>query len=138
MAYMNQTKKAELAPGIKAVLKKYGMKGTIGVRNHSTLVCNVSEGPLDVIGNMYEIAVKKPGSHYNCGESPKPKYIQVNEHWIEENYSGKCKEFLLELKAAMHGPDWYDRSDIQTDYFDTSWYVDINIGLWNKPYQLTA
>jgi peptidoglycan/xylan/chitin deacetylase (PgdA/CDA1 family) len=31
MAYMNQQKKAALAPAIKAVLKKYNMKGTIAV-----------------------------------------------------------------------------------------------------------
>jgi hypothetical protein len=30
----------------------------------------------------------------------------------------------------------HDRSDIQSDYFDVGWYVDINIGRWNKPYAL--
>ena len=138
MAYMNQERKAQLAPKIKAVLKKYGMKGTIGVRNHMTLVCNVTSGPLDVIGNMYELAMTKPHTFYARDNAPKPKSIQVNPHWIDENYTGKVRDFVQELKDAMQGPDWYDRSDIQTDYFDTSWYVDINIGLWNKPYQLIA
>ena len=41
MAYMNQNLKAELAPGIKAVLKKYGMKGSIAVRHNMTLVVNI-------------------------------------------------------------------------------------------------
>ncbi len=36
----------------------------------------------------------------------------------------------------MHGTDLYDNSDIMTDYFDVAWYVDINIGKWNKPYKL--
>lgn len=136
MAYMDQTKKSALAPGIKAVLKKYGMKGTVGVRNHSTLCCNISQGPLDIIGNMFEIAVAKPGSHYNSNPV-KPKYMQVNEHWIGENYTGKCKEFLIALKDAMSIGN-HDKSDIQTDYFDVGWYVDINIGKWDKPYQLVA
>ena len=35
MAYVSQKDKAELAPGIKAVLKKYKMKASIAVRNHS-------------------------------------------------------------------------------------------------------
>jgi hypothetical protein len=30
----------------------------------------------------------------------------------------------------------HDNSDIMTDYFDVGWYVDVNIGLWNKPYIL--
>ena len=138
MAYMSQETKTKLAPGIKAVLKKYGMKATIGVRNHSTLAVNVSQGPLDIIGNMYEIAMTKPDTFYARDNAPKPKYMQVNEHWIGENHSGKCKEFLQELKDAMKGKDWYDRSDIQTDYFDTAWYLDINIGKWDSPYQLIA
>ncbi len=137
MAYMSQEKKSELAPGIKAVLKKYGMKGTIGVRNHSTLVVNVSSGVLDVIGNMYEIAMAKPETFYARDWATKPNHMQVNEFWIGENYSGKCKDFLLALKNAMYIGN-HNRSDIQTDYFDIGWYLDINIGKWNKPYQLTA
>ena len=137
MAYMDQRQKAFLAPAIKAVLKKYSMKATIGVRNHSTLVVNVSQGPLDIISNMYEIAMTRTDSFYARDKVAKPKYMQVNEHWIGDNYSGKCKEFLQELKDAMDVGN-HDRSDIQTDYFDVGWYKDINIGQWDKPYQLIA
>jgi hypothetical protein len=30
----------------------------------------------------------------------------------------------------------HDRSDIQSDYFDVGWYVDVNVGAWNQPYEL--
>lgn len=138
MAYMSQERKAQLVPGIKAVLNKYKLKGTIGVRHHSTLMVNISSGPLDFIGNMLDVAATKPCDRYETRDRAVPKSLCVNPHWIEENYTGTVCNCLVELKAAMMGPDWYDRSDIQTDYFDTSWYIDINIGLWNKPYQLTA
>jgi len=36
MAWMNQERKAALAPAIKAALKKYGLKGSLSVNNHST------------------------------------------------------------------------------------------------------
>ena len=52
MAYVSQEKKKELAPGIKAVLKKYGMKGTLAVRHHSSLVCNIKRGKLDILGAL--------------------------------------------------------------------------------------
>ena len=136
MAYMSQEKKAQLAPCIIAVLKKFGMKGSISVNNHSTLVCNVSEGPLDIIGNMYEIAMTKPDTFYARDKAPKPKHIQVNPHWISENYSGKVLQFVQALKDAMDVGN-HDRSDIQTDYFDVGFYIDINIGKWDKPFQLT-
>ena len=137
MAYISQEKKAQLAPGIKAVLKKFGMKGTIATRHHSTLICNVSQGPLDIIGNMYEIAMTKPETYYARDKQPKPTYIQVNPYWISENYSGKVLQFVQQLKDAMDVGN-HDRSDTQTDYFDVGWYIDINIGAWNKPYQLVA
>ena len=44
MAYVSQEKKSSLAPAIKAVLKKYKVKASIAVRNHSTLVVNIREG----------------------------------------------------------------------------------------------
>jgi len=42
----------------------------------------------------------------------------------------------LELKDAMLGVDYYNNSDIMTDYFDVSHYIYIEIGRWDKPYVL--
>ena len=50
----------------------------------------------------------------------------------------KAKAFLNELLTAMKGDKWFDKSDIMTDYFNTAYYLDINIGRWNKPYELVA
>ena len=41
-----------------------------------------------------------------------------------------------EAMAALKGADWYDESDAQVDYFNTAYYVDINIGQWKSPYIL--
>jgi len=38
----------------------------------------------------------------------------------------------------MRGKDFYDNTDIMTDYFDVSHYIDIDVGRWNKPYQVVA
>ena len=51
-------------------------------------------------------------------------------------------DFYEELIAAMNGAGSafanYDNSDIQTDYFDIGWYVDINVGKWDKPFVYTG
>ena len=47
MAYMNQEKKKRLAPKIKEILKRHGVKGTLSVSNYSTLNLNITEGPID-------------------------------------------------------------------------------------------
>lgn len=118
MAYVSQVMKKNLAPAIKQVLNKYGMKGSLSVNNHSTLVCNIKEGKLNFSDYM------RPGDDY----------IQVNPYWIAEHYEGTQEAFLTELLAAMKGPDFFDHSDAMTDYFHTSHYVDINIGRWSTPY----
>ena len=135
MAYMNQDKKKLLAPAIKKVLKKYGLKGTIGVRHYSGIVVNIKKGNIDFINSW------KPNNvNAEKGKSVQD-YIQVNDYWINENYSGEAKKCLNELKLAMNGCKEiqnHDNSDMQTDYFDIGWYTYINVGQWDKPYELTG
>ena len=119
MAYVSQKDKAELAPAIKKVLSKYGMKGSISIRHHSTLVVTLQSGAIDF-------------GEYTHGDG----YIQVNVYHIERHYKGKAQKFLTELLAAMKGPVWFDKSDSMTDYFHVKHYCDINVGKWNKPYFL--
>ena len=119
MAYVSQADKKALAPAIKKVLSKYGMKGSISIRHHSTLVVTLQSGAIDF-------------GEYTHGDG----YIQVNVYHIERHYKGKAQKFLTELLAAMKGPDWFDKSDEMTDYFHVKHYCDINVGKYNKPYFL--
>ncbi len=48
MAWMNQERKAALAPGLKRVLPK-GWKYPLAVRHHSTLVLTINEAPIDLV-----------------------------------------------------------------------------------------
>jgi hypothetical protein len=123
MAYMSQDKKANITPKVKAILKKYNVKGSLAVRNHSTLVLNVKAGSVDFMQD------------YGNEESARNFGIQVNPYWYHEHFTGKSKQFLKEVLSAMNDGN-HDRSDVQSDYFDVGWYVDVNIGKWNKPYIL--
>jgi hypothetical protein len=123
MAYMSQSKKLDIAPKVKAILKKFNVKGSLAVRNHSTLVLNVKAGSVDFMQD------------YGDEESARNFGIQVNPYWYHEHFTGKSKQFLKEVLNAMNDGN-HDRSDIQSDYFDVGWYVDVNIGKWNKPYIL--
>ena len=53
MAYMNQQMKAKIAALLKPILKKYGVKGSLSVRNHSTICLTVKSGKIDFIGNYF-------------------------------------------------------------------------------------
>lgn len=122
MAYMDSETKAKLSPAIKAVCAKYGVKASLSVSHHSTLRLTISESSIDFLVNAHESA-KKSG------------HLQVNTYWIKDHFEGVARDFLLEVRAAMMAGN-HDRSDSMTDYFDIGWYVDINVGKWDKPYKL--
>jgi len=137
MAYMSQERKKEIAKNVKAVGKKYGFGGrdiTVGVNNHSTLVVNIFGGPLDFIGDAQkhndEYARMRGLQSYPVGS-----YIQVNPYYCEEHATDPTiKEFYGELMAAIKSTGYYNNSDIMTDYFDHDFYIDINVGRWDRPY----
>lgn len=126
MAYMNQEKKKIIAAKLKPVLKRYGVKGSLSVRNHMSIVLNVKSGKIDFIED------------YGDREDARKFGIQVNPYWFQEHFTGKSKEFLTEAFDALKAAGYYNNSDAQIDYFDTAYYYDINIGKWNKPYALEA
>lgn len=138
MAYMSQEKKAKIAPKIKAILAKYKVKGSLSVRSQLTLCLNIKSGSIDFIANSNKVC---GNDFYQVASGFKPTtrgYDQVNPYHFENHYDGVALEFMREVFAAMKSEDWYDNSDAQTDYFDTAYYVDVNIGYWNKDYILTA
>ena len=116
MAYMSQEKKKALMPNIKAVLKKYNVKGSVRVINHAKIAVTLSSGAIDF---------KAPHG-----------YEDVNHYYIHENYEGIAAQFLTELRDAMNVGN-HNNSNSQFDYFDVGWYIGINIGCYNKHYIYT-
>lgn len=133
MAFISQEEKKALSPKIKAICKKYGLKASIGIRHHSTLVLNISSGTIDFIGNFNRVALSRPPIN-GFAPSLAKSSMDINTHWYHEQFDGKAKDFLDEVIPAMKGAGWFDKSDIQTDYFHVKHYVDVNVGKWNKPY----
>lgn len=131
MAYMDQTKKAKIAPVVKKILVKYNLKGSLSVRSHMTLCLKVKQGPIDFIKNFNDTVSQQPG----YGGRVAANDLDVNPYHYQDHFTGKAKAALTELFDAMNDGN-HDRSDIQTDYFDVGWYIDLNIGSWNAPYAL--
>lgn len=118
MAYMNQEMKKKLAPKIKEICKKYGVKATLSVHNHFTLILNVKSGKIDF-----------------------SDYLNENRSFRTINFDPKtensiAEKFIAEVRSAMNVGNW-DKSNVMVDYFDVGWYVEVNIGKWNKPYEFT-
>ena len=137
---MTQELKAQLSTGIKAVFAKYGLKGTIAVSNHSTLVVNIKSGLLDFCFDYFnkinERSLVTQGLDKINPLSDIPSYVAPNEYWLSDQFTGDCLACMEELKAAMMQGN-HDNSDVMTDFFDVGWYIDINIGQYDKPYECT-
>ena len=110
---MNKERKAERAPAIKKILKKYGMKGSLSVRNYSTLHLKIKD-----VRGFFESRMDEYSKKWGLDISP---------YWIEKNYSGEVEKMLSELVSALYGEDYFDHSDTQTDYFNCSHYISINV-----------
>jgi hypothetical protein len=138
MAYMNQETKGKIVASLKPLLAFYGIKATFSVRNHSTIVVNIKAGEIDFIENYCNtVSRMTDGRASNIGWIREHQNISVNPYWYHEHFTGKALDFLSELfKRIKTQGNWYDNSDIMTDYFDTAFYVDVNIGSYDKPYKV--
>ena len=137
MAYIGPEGKAKLLPAIKATLAKYGMKGTVSIRHHSTLIVKLTAGKLDLIGNYNLSAVERNATLPEHMRRIARDELDINPYWAHEHFTGECLAFVRELLTAMDTGN-HDRSDIMTDYHDVGWYRTVKVGEWNKPYLLTG
>ncbi len=132
MAWMNQERKAKIVKAAKPVLAKYGMKATFRCNRHA-ITCTLKSGSIDFIAEMN---TDRP---HNRPANVRQSYnFEINPYWFDEHYNdGTAKDFISEMITALQAGDYYDRSDISTDYFDTAYYYNLKVGDWNKPYTLT-
>jgi len=131
MAYMNQEKKSVIAAALKKVVPA-GWKYTLAVRNHSTIVFTLRQAPVDILGNIREaIEAKQFGYGHKAPEVG--LYWRVNTHYIDSQFSGDVLAVFQKIDEALNTGN-HDNSDIQTDYFDVGWYVDLNVGSYGDPF----
>lgn len=69
---------------------------------------------------------------------------QLNHHWANDFYGEdngaviKKVEKIIKTAPFMEGVGdlWFDKSDSQSDYFHTAYYLSIHVGKWDKEYQI--
>lgn len=134
MAYIGQEKKKEIAANLKQVLQGTGIKYRLGIRHHSTLYITLTEGPIDFIQNYIETCQPK---YTNAPWNKPTNYLDVNVYWFHDHFTGQALEVLTKIKEVLNQGN-HDNSNPQIDYFDVGWYVDIEIGKYDRPYIYTG
>ncbi len=133
MAYMNQERKAVIKANLDKALKGTGVKYSLKCSNLS-ITCTIKSAPVDFIANSNDTCGADFYQTARGFQKNATGYDQVNHYHYRDHYSGKAKELMTKIVAAIYSGDYYDNSDAQTDYFDTAYYAHINIGKWDKPF----
>ncbi len=138
MAHVSKDVITKARAALKVLNKQYGVKATLSGENTSSLKLTIAQGKIDFIGNYCENVLAKRQMQDTDGIvdwAQREMYIQVNQYYLDSSFSGIALEYLEKAKEIMYVDHW-DKSDIMTDYFHCSYYVNIHIGRWNKGYVL--
>ena len=128
MAYINADEVKAIRNQLKARFPNLKFGCAKGSGSLSVDV-TIKSGDVDFFDNYNKV----------CGSLAK-EHMQVNQYWLTSHFEGTALETLqgiMEIIKTAPTRQWYDKSDIMTDYFDTAFYIHLQIGAWNKPYQLT-
>jgi len=120
MAYLSKTQVKETRDALKVAFPDFKFMVRKSHAGGSSINVSIMSGPLE-FGNIREGA-------------------NVNQYWVESHYEAHLVPFLeavIKIIKFGTGRQWYDRSDAMTDYFDTAFYLDVEMGRWGKPYVKT-
>ncbi len=123
MAYLSKTQVKETRDALKVAFPDFKFMVRKSHAGGSSINVSIMSGPVDF------------------GDLDMPKAI--NSYHIGSFFEGQQVKFLEAVtKVIKYGTSrqWYDNSDAMTDYFDTAFYLDVELGRWNKtphPYQKT-
>ena len=61
----------------------------------------------------------------------------VNQYWIDDSkvLNEEGKKLFKFIKETTDRWNW-DNSDSMTDYFDVNFYLDLNVGKWDKEFEV--
>lgn len=128
MAYIS----AKEVKAIREELKREFPKHRFSVTKDSgglAVGVSVMKGPEDIladIGECYEGAGYAQINHYH-----------THMYGKHQKFFDKVVEVIKTAPAkAEGGSAWYDNSDAMIDYFDTAFYMHVNVGKYGKGYQV--
>ena len=142
MAYVYKDTIDKVRAALKVLNKEYGMKTSVSGTNSSSLKVRIVSGKIDFVQNRLDML--EADNRYSEAEKENHRLyltkfnsgIQVNHYWLDTSFSGVALEYLEKVKAIMSVDHW-DKSDVQSDYFHCAYYMNIDIGKWDKAYEVT-
>ena len=123
MAYMDQEIKSEIVAQVAPLLKKHGLKGSFKIENYMKITLAIRSG-------VVNFGLKDETFRGNA--------VERENGWVSKEVKLKALAILSDLQDAMRLKWFYDRTNVQADYFDTAYYYAVTVGSWDKAYILKA
>ena len=116
-AYVSKEKMKQVQTELKAAFPEF--KFSIRKENYSSVDVHILSGPIKLTDS-------------------EKGYEQVNHYYIKDHFKDnpEAAKFLEEVMEIINKGN-HNRSDIMTDYFDVGFYVNLAIGQWDKPYEIS-
>jgi hypothetical protein len=131
MAYMSKEHAKEIRDELKATFKN--TKFSIRIDNHSALHVAILSAP-DYFVDEAVANYRANLSHEFKPSGVPAKHADINQYHID-SFPYKHKDVLKKMLAIINKRNW-DKSDIQTDYFDVGFYLTLSQGKWDKNFEL--
>jgi|TARA_B110000483_G_C18188180_1_gene539820 hypothetical protein len=139
MAFVNK----EDVKAIRQELKKQypNIKFSVRKDHHSSVQVALVSGDVDFYDGSLDFF-----DRYSQKITPFPGSAQINHYHTHfygihkalfDSIYEICKTAPINGNGYHKGTGWFDKSDCQTDYFHTAYYINIAVGAWNKNYETT-
>ncbi len=95
-------------------------------------------------GIAVRVTIKKGNVDFSdiTGREGDRGYAQINQYHLGNygNHRYLFEDIINVIKKAPgkaeNGREWFDESDSMVDYFHTAFYFNLNVGSFDKPYEL--
>lgn len=115
MAYINRETSAKIRKALKEAFPE--IKFSVSIRHHMSLSVCIMASP-----------------YFDDGAE-----FTVNHYWMDKHFEGQQLAVLKKIEQIIKEVgEWFDKSDVMSDYFHTAFYFDIAVGKWGKPHVNTA
>jgi len=128
------SKLTDITKAVRAELKEKfpGYTFSVTTQHGLEIIVSLMSAPESPFANLETV-----NAHTHEG-----KYAQLNHYHIEQNQDGDwmSNEYYLTEEAAemfkavseIGNRENWDKSDIQTDYFNVNYYFNLAVGKWDK------
>ena len=124
MAYISTKEVRAIRNGLKAAMPN--LKFSVTMDNHTSVNVSIMAGDVN-FDDLFRDEARR--------------HVQVNHYHL--NQFGEHAQLFEQILEIIHtapgtvegGRAWYDNSDAMIDYFDTAYYIHLNIGKWDKGYE---